>query len=329
MTLELIAALLGALAVFVTAGALTGSWVGGSRRRVLDRALRLEGRRLHQEAAAAGDTVRASLIREDLVARNRTLAAFLSRFSWVQRRAITLDRGHTPLKVSEYVLLLLLLAALALSGAVIVLTGFLPAVLPAAALAFFAGAWLIKRRAAQRIERFSAQLPAALQMMATSLQSGFGIMEGMMNVSREMDPPLSEDFQRILDEVRLGGAFDESLQRLADRIGTVDMQIVTQALAVHRSVGGNLGEILEQAAATAREREEIRRHLKSLTAQERMSANIIAALPAVAVGILYAMAPELITPLWTETVGRSALATAVALEITGFLLMRRVMKIEV
>ena len=328
MTLELIAALLGALAVFVTAGALTGSRVGGSRRRVLDRALRLEGRRLHQEAAAAGDTVRASLIREDLVARNRTLAAFLSRFSWVQRRAITLDRGHTPLKVSEYVLLLLL-AALALSGAVIVLTGFLPAVLPTAALAFFAGEWLIKRRAAQRIERFSAQLPAALQMMATSLQSGFGIMEGMMNVSREMDPPLSEDFQRILDEVRLGGAFDESLQRLADRIGTVDMQIVTQALAVHRSVGGNLGEILEQAAATAREREEIRRHLKSLTAQERMSANIIAALTAVAVGILYAMAPELITPLWTETVGRSALATAVALEITGFLLMRRVMKIEV
>ena len=327
MTLELIAALLGALAVFVTAGALTGSRVGGSRRRVLDRALRLEGRRLHQEAAAAGDTVRASLIREDLVARNRTLAAFLSRFSWVQRRVITFDRGHTPLKVSEYVLLLL--AALALSGAVIVLTGFLPAVLPAAALAFFAGEWLIKRRAAQRIERFSAQLPAALQMMATSLQSGFGIMEGMMNVSREMDPPLSEDFQRILDEVRLGGAFDESLQRLADRIGTVDMQIVTQALAVHRSVGGNLGEILEQAAATAREREEIRRHLKSLTAQERMSANIIAALPAVAVGILYAMAPELITPLWTETVGRSALATAVALEITGFLLMRRVMKIEV
>ena len=328
MTLELIAALLGALAVFVTAGALTGSRVGGSRRRVLDRALRLEGRRLHQEAAAAGDTVRASLIREDLVARNRTLAAFLSRFSWVQRRAITLDRGHTPIKVSEYVLLLLL-AALALSGAVIVLTGFLPAVLPAAALAFFAGEWLIKRRAAQRIERFSARLPAALQMMATSLQSGFGIMEGMMNVSREMDPPLSEDFQRILDEVRLGGAFDESLQRLADRIGTVDMQIVTQTLAVHRSVGGNLGEILEQAAATAREREEIRRHLKSLTAQERMSANIIAALPAVAVGILYAMAPELITPLWTETVGRSALATAVALEITGFLLMRRVMKIEV
>ena len=327
MTLQLIAALLGALAVFVTAGVLTGQ-AGNSRRRVVERALRLEGRRLHNQATASGDTVRATLIREDLVAGNPTLAAFLSRFSWVRRRAITLDRGHTPLKVSEYALLLLI-AAVALSVVVVAITGFLPAVLPAAAAVIFAGEWLVKRRAAKRVERYSAQLPASLQMMATSLQSGFGIMEGIMNVSREMDPPLAEDFQRIFDEVRMGGAFDESLQRLADRIGTVDMQIVTQALAVHRTVGGNLGEILEQAAATAREREELRRHLKSLTAQERMSANIIATLPLWAAGVLFLMAPELITPLWTETVGRIALAGAVALEVTGFFLMHRVMSIEV
>lgn len=319
--------LLGALAIFLAAGALTGQFEAG-RRRMVQRALEMESRRLQHEAAEAGDEVRAQLLREDAVASSPLLSAMLRHFSWSERRAATLVAAALPLKVSEYASILLI-SFIAVSVGGWLVSGFAPAGLGAGVLAVLVIELWVRRRAGGRSKRFNEQLPAALQMMSIALQSGFGIMEAIRTVSREMETPLSDEFRRLLDEVAAGGSLEESLERMASRFASPDMRLVMQALAIHRNVGGNLGEILEQVAETMRERDELRRHIQSLTSQERASSLIVAALPVFVVGMFQFMAPELIAPLWEETTGRIILGVAIGFEVVGFMLMRRVMTIEV
>ena len=107
------------------------------------------------------------------------------------------------------------------------------------------------------------------------------------------------------------------------------MGIVTEAIAIHTTVGGNLSDILAQVAETMREREELVRHVRSLTAQERASSVIVAMLPIWVGGTFYFTDPDFIEPLVGTTIGLALLAGALALEAAGFLLMRKVMKIEV
>lgn len=326
LDLALAAAVVGALAVFVGLGALMQQ-SGITRRRVMDRALRFEQQRLEKEAAEAGDD-RGGLLREDSVASNPALSAALRRVAWTDKRAATLEQGDVPLKVSEYAAILLGLFVLFTVG-VTAITLFVPGGIAAGLFAVLFVEFMISRRASKRIAEFNQQLPEALHMMSTSLQSGFGIMEAMRTVAREMDEPLAKEFQKILDETLAGGTFEKSVARLAERIDSMEMRIVTQALAVHREVGGNLGEILGQVAETMREREELRRHVKALTSQERSSSMIIAALPLLVVGMFMIMAPELIQSLWETTAGHIMIAVSLTLQVTGFLLMRRVMNIEV
>ena len=326
MILALAAAMAGALAVFVGLGIATQQ-SGATRRRAMDRALRIEKTRLTTELTEAGDD-QGHLLREDQVATNPAVSAALRRVAWTDKRAATLEQGDVPLKVSEYATILLGLFV-AFAVGVTAITMFIPGGIAAGLFAVVFVEYWITRRASIRIAEFNHQLPEALHMMATSLQSGFGIMEAMRTVAREMDEPLSKEFQKILDETLAGGTFERSVERLAERIDSTEMRIVTQALTVHREVGGNLGEILGQVSETMREREELRRHVKSLTSQERSSSMIIAALPILVVGMFMIMAPELIETLWKTTAGHIMIAVSVALQISGFLLMRRVMNIEV
>lgn len=330
MSLEVIGGALAALTIFLFLSLLRGSTTG-QKHRIIDRARQLERQRLDREQAIAPappETLRSSVIRDEGLSSNRQVASVLRRFQWSRRRAQTLERANLPLKVSEY---LAIVAGLALVGGALTAwhTGFLPAGGVVAAAFLLAGEVWVGRRAGNRMERFNQQLPQALQMMSTSLQSGFGIMESIRTVARDMDEPLSQEFARLLDEARAGGSFEESLHRLNERVGGTDLLFVVQALSVHRQVGGDLGAILNRVAATMREREKLRRDILSMTAQERMSGLIIALLPIWAVGFFLVTAPETIDALWTTQTGQIMLAIGIGLEVAGFLLTRRVVQVEV
>lgn len=327
---EVFGGVLAALTIFLFLRLLGGA-ANGRKRRIIDRARQLERQRLEREQAiapASPDTVRSSVIRDEGLSSNQRVASFLRRFQWSRRRAQTLERADLPLKVSEY---LAIVAGLAIVGGALTgwITDFIPAGLVVAAAFVLAGETWVGRRAAKRLERFNQQLPQALQMMSTSLQSGFGIMDSIRTVARDMDPPLSQEFGRLLNEARAGGSFEESLQRLNERIGGTDLLFVVQALTVHRKVGGDLGAILNRVAATMREREKLRRDILSMTAQERISAIIIALLPIWAVGFFLVTSPDTINELWTTQTGQIMLTIGIGLEVIGFFLTRRVVRIEV
>jgi tight adherence protein B len=187
----------------------------------------------------------------------------------------------------------------------------------------------VRSRSRRRLQNFEKQLPGALQVMSTSLKSGFGIMEAVSTVVREMDAPLSTEFERLLDETRVGGSFEDGMHAMVDRIDSPDLRIVARALEIHRRVGGDLASILDQVAETMREREELRGHIIALTAQQRLGGLIVGLLPFWVVFFFLMTDPDFISPLWTEPVGRLLLVIGGGLEILAFFVMRRIMSIEV
>lgn len=275
---------------------------------------------------AAGGTTQA--LRDDAIASHAAIGALLRRLEWSSRRATTLERADLPLKVSEYAALLggIFFVAVML---VTVISGMALAGLAAGVVSLFVVEAFVKHRAAARAERFQQQLPSALQVMAASLRSGFSIMESIRMVTQEMEAPLAVEFGRILDEQRVGGSFEASLEGLVERMESKDLGIVVRALQTHRKVGGDLGEILSRVAETMREREKLRGHVKSLTAEQRFGGTVVGLLPLWVLGFFYLFDPSFISPLWEESVGRLILGGGAMLELVAFFLMRRIVAIDV
>ncbi|MEZ4492235.1 MAG: type II secretion system F family protein [Dehalococcoidia bacterium] len=324
MTLELLAALGAALSVFVAVGALSGQF-SFSERRV---AARTANYQRGGEASGASVEQRAVLFKDDEFSRSSTLNALLSKFAWVPARARLLDQADIPLKVGEYILVASLLSLVSGLGTW-ALSGLWPVGL-ATGIAFVLvfESWL-RSRSKRRLQLFEKQLPVALQVMSTSLKSGFGIMEAVSTVVREMDAPLAVEFERLLDETRIGGSFEDGMHSMVDRVDSSDLRIVARALEMHRRVGGDLASILDQVAETMREREALRGHILALTAQQRLGGIIVGLLPVWVVAFFLLADPDFVSPLWTDEVGRVLLGLGAGLEIVAFLVMRRIMAIEV
>ena len=131
----------------------------------------------------------------------------------------------------------------------------------------------------------------------------------------------------LFREFRVGRDLGESLRALADRMDNEDFRWVTQAIDIQRSVGGDLAEILDTVATTIRERNQIRRQVKALSAEGRISSYVLIALPFVVSTFLVLVAPEFLTPLVDTIAGRIALAGAVILLVIGIVWIRRLVKI--
>ncbi len=317
------AAACAALAVFVAIASFSRPF-SPEARQWRARAAAFERGSVPMSAGGGGPSV----LRDENLAGSRRASALLARFQWAPRMASLLERADLPLKVSELLLLVLFIfsavaaTAWLLSGIWLVGLGFGVAAL------LVVRTWLTSR-AQRRLNTFNKQLPIALHIMATSLRSGFSIMESVRTVAQEMENPLAKEFRRMLDEARVGSSFDESLQRTVERVQSEDLEVVARALDIHRRVGGDLAAILESVSETMRQREELRGHVLALTAQQRFGGLIVGLLPVWVVGFLLVTAPDFISPLWEEPLGRVLLATGITLEIVGFFVMRQVLKIEV
>lgn len=320
----LLAAFTAAAAVFVAVGALTGQF-SFTERRLVARASTLAR---YSPGGASGASAAPSLLKEDALSGSGAVSRLLGRFSWASSRAKLLDRANVPLKVSEYVLLLLAVFV-AVAALVTFTSGLLIAGLIFGVVGMLIVETWLKGRARKRLATFNKQLPLALQLMSTSLQSGFGIMESVQTVGREMEDPLAGEFTRIIDQARVGGSFEAGLETMVTRMDSQDLHIVARALDVHRKVGGDLAAILTGVATTMREREELRGHVMALTAQQRLGGMIVGLLPLWVVGFFLVSNPDFISPLWTDPTGRILLAVGVAMDGVAFVLMRYIMTIEV
>ncbi len=141
----------------------------------------------------------------------------------------------------------------------------------------------VRRTKAKRQAAFADQLPDVLQLVTTALRSGYGITQALESVSEEAEEPARSEFAHVLVEARLGRDLSDAMRALAQRMESKDLDWVVSAIDINRETGGNLSEILHTVSATIRERGRMARHVRTLTAEGRMSARILTALPLVMV----------------------------------------------
>ena len=271
-------------------------------------------------------------IREQVAKRGTNLSkmvnTFVDRQSFADRLRRDLQRADVKMTAGEFVVARLSCVLVCFVIAMLVFHTFIIAI-PVGGAGYFIPLLWLKRRFAQRERKFGQLLGEAVIMMASSLRAGYSMMQALETVTREMQPPISDEFKRVTMEVGVGIAVEEALNHMVQRVRSADLELLTVAMNVQREVGGNLAEILDTIAATIRERQEMQGEVRTLTAQGRISAYIICGLP-VAVGTaLYFLNPKYISVLWTTTIGYFELGVAVALIVIGFFVTRKVASVEV
>ncbi|RME06519.1 MAG: secretion system protein [Anaerolineae bacterium] len=197
---------------------------------------------------------------------------------------------------------------------------------------FFLPRFYVNRQRAKRLQAFNDQLPDMLSLMVNGLRAGFSPAQAMEAVSREMPPPMSEEFRRVVREMQLGISMPQALDNLLRRIPSDDLDLVVTAINVQREVGGNLAEILDTIAYTIRERIRIKGEIRVLTAQVMYSGRFLALLPFILSSILwFANRPYLMSVFQPETrlCGIIIVITVFILVGTGYFIMMRIADIEV
>ncbi|MDC5698128.1 type II secretion system F family protein [Intrasporangium calvum] len=247
--------------------------------------------------------------------------------SWV---IANIERADLPLRAGDW---FVLHATSSIGGAAVgfVLGRAAPVVF--AALGFALGALLpplvLRFLAQRRAVRFERILPDVLMLVATSLKSGFGLPQSLDAVARDAAEPAAKEFSRALAETRIGTDVADALEHAANRMDSKALRWTIMAIRIQREVGGNLAETLQTTANTLRERESLFRQVRALSAEGRLSAYILIALP---IGmLLYMMAVnyDYISLLWTTGLGIVMIVFGIIILLVGIVWMRRVVKIEV
>jgi tight adherence protein B len=258
----------------------------------------------------------------------------LERSTWGGGIARELARADLKLKPAEYIIIMLLAGI----GTAVVFwflmgRGISIPIFPI--LGFIVGLFLprmyVRRQQNQRLIRFGDQLADMLNLMVNGLRAGYSTMQAMEAVSREMPPPINDEFRRVVQEMQLGISMDQALENLLRRIPSGDLDLVITAMNVQREVGGNLAEILDTISYTIRERVRIKGEIRVLTSQVLYSGRFLAIMPLIIIGVLWVVNRPYMMQFFSEPkiVGYVALALAALLVISGYYVMTRIANIDV
>lgn len=188
---------------------------------------------------------------------------------------------------------------------------------------------LVRSFRAYRLKRLLASLPDSTMLLAGNLRSGLALQGALARMVAQSHGPLAQEFSLLLSELRLGLSFDSALSNLDVRVGSQDMTILVAAIKMARDTGGNLAETLERLADTLRRKAEIEGKIAALTAQGRLQGWVMAALPIVLMVVLYRLEPAAMSPLLHTWYGWLVLAAIALLELSGILLIRKIVSIEI
>lgn len=205
----------------------------------------------------------------------------------------------------------------------------IPLSLLAAVLGFFAPRWYVSYLQGKRLKAFNDQLGDIINMMVSALRAGYSVLQAMEVVAKEMDPPASEEFDRVVKEVQLGLPMDRALDNLLRRVPSDDLDMTITAIKVQQEVGGNLAEVLDTISFTIRERVRIKGEIRALTAQARYSAYLVGMLPIIVAVIVYMINPTFMGPMFQHQCGWIMLGVAGLTMVIGFFVMRKIADIEV
>jgi tight adherence protein B len=278
--------------------------------------------------SAHTDDVEVVLARSELMSEIPWLNRVLVRLQSAIRLKQLLDQADLHITPSRLVMLSGLAGALAAMAACVVKPSILLMIgagLAAASIPFVHVFWKRKKR----FDAFLEHLPDALDLMSRGLSAGHAFSEALHMVSAEMPDPIAAEFRKTYEEQNLGLSLKLALENLTNRVPLLDLRMCVTAILIQRETGGNLAEILEKVAYTIRERFRILGDLKTLTTSSRMSAWLLCGLP---LGVTFAITvlnPEYMSVLWKDTRGHYLIAAALFMQVTGMLIVRKILRIKI
>jgi tight adherence protein B len=197
------------------------------------------------------------------------------------------------------------------------------------AFAAFVPTMVLRVALKRRAEKLREQLPDVLTIMASSLRAGHSFLQALDTVAKEIAQPAATEFQRVVAEVRLGRSAEDALEALAERVGSADFKWAVLAVNIQREVGGNLAEILDNVSDTLRERAQMRRQVRVLTSEGRLSAWVLALMPFAIALYMFGTNREYIMLLFSTKIGIVMLSGAALMLLAGILWMRKIVDIDV
>jgi tight adherence protein B len=188
--------------------------------------------------------------------------------------------------------------------------------------------WLLFRRK-RRLQKFAAQLPEALELVARALRAGHSLAAGFHLVSQEGSEPIASEFGRVFEEQNLGIPFEEALNNLTERVPNLDLKFFVTAVILQRQTGGDLAEILDKIGRLIRERFAIWGQVQALTGEGRLSGIVLLALPPLLFITVYRMNPDYLSLLFTDELGKKMLIGGIVMQLLGALAIRKIVNIRV
>jgi tight adherence protein B len=294
-------------------------------RSALDKRLRRYGGRAYQltdeeqKQAASQQVTQMLAKRVEASLSGRTFAAALQ---------TELARANLKLTVGEFVIMQVA------SAAVVGMLAWLISGTPIVGSIFGAFGWFIPkiwlgRRQSGRLKAFNNQLADTIDLMGNSLRSGLSLVQSMEMISREGEPPVSDEFQRVVREIGLGVGPQDALVHLVRRVASDDLDLLVVAILVQFEIGGNLSKILDSIASTIRERVKLKGEIRTMSAQGRMAGYVLSGMPVAIGGLLMLIAPSYMGALFTPGPWLVLPAAAVVGIVIGSLTIRKLVAIEV
>ena len=239
-----------------------------------------------------------------------------------------MQQAGIPLLGTEFMALLLLSAVVIGSIAAVLVKKWYAGIL--AAIIIMAVEYIyVLVRIERRATSFTNQLGDCLMMVANALRAGFSFLQAMEMISKEMEPPISDEFKHVMRDIGLGATVERALDDMDKRVGSPDFSLVVTAVLIQQQVGGDLARILDTISETIQDRIRMRREVKTLTAQGRLSGWILILTPIALALFMTSSNPDYMDPLFKHPVGQMILVAAIIMEIIGAFVINRIVDIEV
>ncbi|PIE81977.1 MAG: secretion system protein [Chloroflexi bacterium] len=324
---------LGGIAVLLALGASIAILTGGNRGNV-DK--RLEQFVSSSDVVDIAEEIEVDTKGEDIADKMDSALSGRSFFAPTKDR---ISKADAKLRVTEYIVLVVISAILVAFATYMLMHKNLVLTIIGALVGLLIPRIYLGVAANRRMHAFDDQLSDTLNLWVNALRSGYSVLQAMEAIATELPPPVSQEFERVVQEVRLGLGMEEALRNMYNRVPSEDLDLVITAVNIQREVGGNLAEILDTISYTIRERVRIKGEIRTLTAQGRISGWVVGILPLALAGLLYSINQEYMSQLWEKDkpwvlephlpCGWVVIGIALFMMLLGILLIRKIVDIEV
>ena len=296
------------------------------RRKSLNREAIRSKIQMYSSADSGGEP--SDILRKKVLSNVGFLNDLLWRIPGIQHLDRLIQQANLKYPLGFFMLLSLLLLAVGYYGISLMVRSKIISIVPAIALSILPYMY-VRMKKKERMKKFEQQLPEGMEFLSRALRAGHAFTGAMKLAAENFDDPLGTEFEKTLDEINFGISTNDALKNLLNRVDSPDLRYFAVSVILQRDSGGNLGEIMDSIARIIRERFKFRDKVRVLSAEGRLSAVILVAIPVLLIVYLQLMKPGYLSTLTSEPIGKIVITVALSMALLGIVLIKRLITINI